>query len=146
MGASVFGHWGIGALAALGHWGIGALAVIGHRGIGGLPAALGHWALAVLGRWGIGALANWGMGALHPPGLRVGPIVDEFYLVVGHLVRVSVRVRVRVRDRVRVKTRSRASTRGFEVGVRVSSSSLTHAMSSSALCELSRCALAAAWA
>ena len=94
-------------------------------------------------------MADWDMGALHPPGLRVGPIVDEFYLVVGHLVRVSVRVRVRVRDRarVRVRTRSRASTRGFEVGVRVSSSSLTHAMSSSAcLCELSRCALAAAWA
>ena len=95
-------------------------------------------------------MADWDMGALHPPGLRVGPIVDELYLVIGHLVRVSVRVRVRVRDRVRVKvrvgTRSGASTRGFGVGAGVSSSSVTHAMSSSENFPLSRCALAAAWA
>ena len=55
-------------------------------------------------------MADWDMGALHPPGLRVGPIVDELYLVIGHLVRVSVRVRVGVRVRVKVRV---------EVGVRV---------------------------
>ena len=34
-----------------------------------------------MANWGVGAL---GRGALHPPGLRVGVIVDQLDLVLGH--------------------------------------------------------------